>query len=104
MMHLKTTTQNEQGLNRLRANAQIFFCVGTFIEFFFLSFLLSNDIKFHLIRQIWAKILQTDTVLWGKSVRCSGRKQKSKETRPNSALDLRRQCTSSMCEQSLWKV
>ena len=28
----------------------------------------------------------------------------SMETRPNSALDLRRRCTSSVCEQSLCKV
>ena len=46
---------------------------------FFLSFSSSNDIKFHLILQIWAKILRTGTVIWGKLVRCSVGKHTSKE-------------------------
>ena len=45
-------------MNRLRVNAQIFFCVGMFFQGL-LSFPLSNDIKIHLIGQIWAKILRT---------------------------------------------
>ena len=33
---LETTTQDERGMNRLRVNAQIFFCVGMFIQGLFI--------------------------------------------------------------------
>ena len=33
---LETTTQDELGMNRLRVNAQIFFCVGMFIQGLFI--------------------------------------------------------------------
>ena len=36
---LEATTQDEQGMNRLRVNAQIFFYVGTFIEGRFIIFI-----------------------------------------------------------------
>ena len=55
---LETTTQDERGMNRLRVNAQIFFlCRNVFQGLFII--LSSNDIKFRLIWQIWAKILRT---------------------------------------------
>ena len=33
---LETTTQDKSGMNRLRVNAQIFFCVGMFIQGLFI--------------------------------------------------------------------
>ena len=36
---LETTTQDKRGMNHLRVNAQIFFCVGTFIEGLFIIFI-----------------------------------------------------------------
>ena len=33
---LETTTQDELGMNRLQENAQIFFCVGMFIQDLFI--------------------------------------------------------------------
>ena len=36
---LETTTHDEWGMNRIRVNALIFFCVGTFIEGLYIIFI-----------------------------------------------------------------
>ena len=44
---METTPQDERGMNRLQVNAQIFFCIGIFIQGLFYHFhrqMISNSI------------------------------------------------------------
>ena len=62
-------------MNRLRVNAQIFFCVGTFIESLFYHFrrqMISNSIYFD---RYGLKSVE----LWGKLALCSVGKHESKK-------------------------
>ena len=64
---LETTTQDEQGMNRLGVNAQIFFLCRNVYSGSFYHFhrqMISNSIEFD---RYGLKFLE----LWGKLVRCS---------------------------------
>ena len=83
---LETSPQDKRGMNCLRVNAQIFFCVGTIIEgLFIISIIKWCQTTFNLTDK-GKKFLQTGTVLWGNVVRCSVGKQKSKETRQSRRI------------------